>query len=42
MIEPILTPGAKVGVVNGYADVAAGRTMSTAQARDRLGLGGDR
>lgn len=36
--EPILTPGAREGVSQGYADVAAGRTMSTAQARQRLGI----
>ncbi|MFC7076845.1 ribbon-helix-helix domain-containing protein [Haloarcula halophila] len=36
--EPILTPGAQEGVSKGYADVAAGRTMSTDEARDRLGL----
>lgn len=36
--EPILTPGAQEGVSDGYADVAAGRTMSTDEARDRLGI----
>ena len=36
--EPILTPGAQEGVSQGYADVAAGRTMSTTEARERLGL----
>lgn len=36
--EPILTPGAQAGVSKGYADVAAGRTMSTEEARKRLGL----
>jgi len=36
--EPILTPGAKKGVSEGYADVAAGRTMSVSEARDRLGI----
>ena len=36
--EPMLTPGAQAGVSEGYADVAAGRTMSTDEARDRLGL----
>lgn len=36
--EPVLTPGARDGVSQGYADVAAGRTMSTSQARERLGL----
>ena len=36
--EPILTPGAQDGVTKGYADVAAGRTMSTDEARVRLGL----
>jgi metal-responsive CopG/Arc/MetJ family transcriptional regulator len=36
--EPILTPGAQEGISEGYADVAAGRTMSTDEARDRLGI----
>lgn len=36
--EPILTPGAQEGIAEGYGDVAAGRTMSTAEARERLGL----
>jgi Arc/MetJ-type ribon-helix-helix transcriptional regulator len=36
--EPILTPGAEEGVSEGYADVAAGRTMSTSEARKRLGI----
>jgi PHD/YefM family antitoxin component YafN of YafNO toxin-antitoxin module len=36
--EPILTPGAQDGVSEGYADVAAGRTMSTDEARERLGI----
>ena len=36
--EPILTPGAQEGVSEGYADVAAGRTMSTDEARERLGV----
>lgn len=36
--EPILTPGAQDGVSQGYADVAAGRTMSISEAKDRLGL----
>jgi len=36
--EPILTPGAQEGVSEGYADVSAGRTMSTDEARNRLGL----
>lgn len=39
--EPILTPGAKKGVSEGYADVAAGRTMSVSEARDRLGTDDD-
>lgn len=39
--EPILTPGAKEGVSEGYADVAAERTMSTDEARDRLGIDED-
>ncbi|QLH84090.1 ribbon-helix-helix domain-containing protein [Halosimplex pelagicum] len=36
--EPILTAGARDGVSEGYADVAAGRTMSADEARERLGL----
>ena len=36
--EPILTPGAQEGVSEGYADVAAGRTMSISEAKHRLGL----
>jgi PHD/YefM family antitoxin component YafN of YafNO toxin-antitoxin module len=36
--EPILTPGAQEGVSEGYADVAARRTMSTNEARERLGI----
>jgi PHD/YefM family antitoxin component YafN of YafNO toxin-antitoxin module len=39
--EPILTPGAQEGVSEGYADVAAGRTMSTDEARERLGIDQD-
>lgn len=39
--EPILTPGAQEGVSEGYADVAAGRTMSTDEARKRLGIDED-
>ena len=39
--EPILTPGAKEGVSRGYADVAAGRTMSISEAKDRLGIEDD-
>jgi metal-responsive CopG/Arc/MetJ family transcriptional regulator len=36
--EPILTPGAKEGISEGYADVAAERTMSADEARSRLGI----
>lgn len=36
--EPVLTPGAREGVRSGYDDVAAGRTMSVAEARERLGI----
>ncbi|APX98563.1 ribbon-helix-helix domain-containing protein [Natronorubrum daqingense] len=36
--EPILTPGAQEGVSEGYADIAAGRTLSTDEARERLGI----
>ena len=39
--EPILTPGAQEGVSEGYADVAAGRTMSTEEARERLDVDQD-
>jgi len=39
--EPILTPGAQEGVSQGYADVAAGRTMSISEAKDRLGIEDD-
>ena len=39
--EPILTPGAQEGVSEGYADVVAGRTMSTDEARERLGIDQD-
>lgn len=39
--EPVLTPGAQEGVSEGYADVAAGRTMSTDEARERLGIDED-
>jgi metal-responsive CopG/Arc/MetJ family transcriptional regulator len=36
--EPVLTTGAQEGVAAGYADAAAGRTMSISEARDRLGI----
>jgi metal-responsive CopG/Arc/MetJ family transcriptional regulator len=39
--EPILTPGAKEGMSEGYADVASGRTMSVSEAKKRLGLEND-
>ncbi len=39
--EPILTPGAQEGVSQGYADVAAGRTMSISEAKARLGTEDD-
>ncbi|MFP8958380.1 ribbon-helix-helix protein, CopG family [Natrialbaceae archaeon A-CW3] len=39
--EPILTPGAQEGVSEGYADVAAERTMSISEAKDRLGIEDD-
>lgn len=39
--EPILTPGARTGISEGYADVAAGRTMSMSEAKDRLGIEDD-
>ncbi|MFB6308513.1 MAG: ribbon-helix-helix domain-containing protein [Haloarculaceae archaeon] len=36
--EPVLTPDAQERVSEGYADAAAGRTMSTEEARERLGI----
>jgi len=40
--EPILTPGAQEGVSEGYADAAAGRTMSTDGTYDvQIQTGGD-
>ncbi|MFB6254456.1 MAG: ribbon-helix-helix domain-containing protein [Halobacteriaceae archaeon] len=36
--EPVLTPGAEEGVSEGYADVAAGRTLTMDEARKRLGI----
>ena len=39
--EPILTPGAQAGISEGYADIAAGRIMTPAQAREQLGLDKD-
>jgi PHD/YefM family antitoxin component YafN of YafNO toxin-antitoxin module len=36
--EPTLTLDAQKRVSEGYADVAAGRTMSTDAARERLGI----
>ncbi|USZ71444.1 ribbon-helix-helix domain-containing protein [Natronosalvus halobius] len=39
--EPILTPGAQEGISEGYADVAAGRTMSISEAKNRLGIDND-
>ena len=36
--EPILTPGAQEGVSQGYADVAAGRTASHEEMKDRFGI----
>lgn len=38
LTEPILTAGAQEGVSEAYTDVAAGRTMSTDEARERLGI----
>lgn len=37
--EPILTKGAQQGVAEGYADVAAGRTISCETAKEKLGIG---
>ena len=36
--EPILTPGAQEGVSQGYADVAAGRTTSHEEMKERFGI----
>lgn len=36
--EPILTPGAQEGISQGYADVAAGRTTSHEEMKDRFGI----
>jgi PHD/YefM family antitoxin component YafN of YafNO toxin-antitoxin module len=36
--EPILTPGAQEGISQGYADVAAGRTASHEEMKERFGL----
>jgi len=33
--EPILTPGAKEGIAQGYADVAAGRTMTHEEMKEK-------
>jgi Arc/MetJ-type ribon-helix-helix transcriptional regulator len=37
-MDPVLTAGAHEGVEEGYADVATGRTMSTAEVREHLGI----
>ena len=34
--EPILTPGAQEGISQGYADVAAGRTTSHEEMKERF------
>lgn len=36
--EPILTPGARDGIAEGYSDVAAGRTTSHEEMKARFGL----
>lgn len=36
--EPILTPGAQEGVSQGYADVAAGRTTSHEEMKEKFGI----
>lgn len=36
--DPVLTPGVQEGVSEGYEDLAAGRTMSTKEARSRVGI----
>lgn len=36
--DPILTPGAMRGLAKGYADLAAGRTMSPEEVKSRLGI----
>ena len=36
--EPILTPGAKDGIAQGYADVAAGRTKSHEEMKEKFDI----
>jgi len=36
--EPILTPGAKEGIAQGYADVAAGRTMTHEEMKEKFDI----
>ncbi|ELZ08385.1 DNA-binding domain-containing protein [Halovivax asiaticus JCM 14624] len=36
--EPILTPGAQEGISQGYADIAAGRTTSHEEMKERFGI----
>ena len=36
--EPMLTPGAQEGVVQGYADVDAGRTTSHEELKEQFGI----
>jgi len=36
--EPILTPGAQESVAQGYSDVAAGRTTSHEEIKERYGI----
>ena len=38
--EPILTPGAREGVSQGYADVAAGRTTSHEEMKQKFDVDG--
>ena len=36
--EPILTPGAKEGIAQGYTDVAAGRTKSHEEMKEKFDI----
>jgi hypothetical protein len=38
LIGFLVTPGAQEGVTEGYADVAAGRTISNREMKERLGI----
>jgi len=36
--EPILTPGAKEGIAQGYADIAAGRTKTHQEMKEKYDI----